>query len=210
MSQSARLRNLSSSDKSSTARICVSPRALSALTRFDPMKPAAPVTTMYTSHSEFCRCAGDERLQLDIESAELRDDKWNARSDCTQQFVANRAYRRSHVIDRQSRAPQNDGAADGGLRHIRQVDGHQIHRNASRRADFLAAYQHRRAVGRMPRVTIGVAACDHTDSMRARGGISAAVSNAFVRLDLLHCDQFAPQGHHRLKAQHFRRIVRKR
>ena len=32
----------------STAMMRVSPRALSAWTRLEPMKPAAPVTTMYT------------------------------------------------------------------------------------------------------------------------------------------------------------------
>src|SRR5690242_19014375 len=47
-SQPARFLNLSPRSRSSTARIRVSPRAFTARTRFDPMKPAAPVTTTYT------------------------------------------------------------------------------------------------------------------------------------------------------------------
>src|SRR6266850_2863939 len=47
ISQAAIFRNLSLRCRSSTARIRVSPRAFSARTRFEPMNPAAPVTTKY-------------------------------------------------------------------------------------------------------------------------------------------------------------------
>src|SRR4249920_3460839 len=44
MLQSTRLRNLSPRVRLSTATMSVSPRAFSALTRLEPIKPAAPVT----------------------------------------------------------------------------------------------------------------------------------------------------------------------
>src|SRR5512141_503447 len=53
MSASTRLTNLSPSFKSSTAITSCSPRSLNALTIFDPMKPAAPVTTIYMRASAF-------------------------------------------------------------------------------------------------------------------------------------------------------------
>src|SRR5689334_24608876 len=46
MRQSTRLRNFSPRLKLSTARMSSSPRWLSALTMLQPMKPAAPVTTI--------------------------------------------------------------------------------------------------------------------------------------------------------------------
>src|ERR1700716_3303295 len=122
MSQSARLRNFSPRERLSTAMICVSPRAFGAFAGLDPMNPAAPVTTMYTY---------DSGSELDIEPAELRDNEGNARSDRAQQFVADRACRRGNVVDGQPGTPQHDGTAHSRLGHIRQVDGHEIHRHAT-------------------------------------------------------------------------------
>src|SRR6187551_351741 len=53
MSESTRFTNLSPCFRSSTASTSCSPRSLNALTRFEPMKPAAPVTTIYMLSSAF-------------------------------------------------------------------------------------------------------------------------------------------------------------
>src|SRR3989454_12803390 len=76
ISQVARLRNLSLRSRSSTARIWVSPRALSARTRFEPMNPAAPVTTKYMVFQPLSslRQLGHQFLGMDYSRAELAHD----------------------------------------------------------------------------------------------------------------------------------------
>src|SRR5438034_2057749 len=106
MSQSTRLRNLSASVRSSTARMRDSPRAFNALTRFEPMKPAAPVTTVYTIFL----------LELDIDFAHLGRHERHAWRDRGKQLITDGARRGRDVVDRQSFAPEHDRAADGRLR----------------------------------------------------------------------------------------------
>src|SRR3954468_12997244 len=70
MSESTRLTNLSPSFRSSTASTSCSPRSLSALMRFEPMKPAAPVTAIYILWSTF---SGKQFLRTRDGGAELAD-----------------------------------------------------------------------------------------------------------------------------------------
>src|SRR5258708_12714106 len=76
ISQAARFRNLSLRSRSSTARIRVSPRAFSARTRFDPMKPAAPVTAKYMFFQPLSsvRQLGHQFPRMDYRRTELADD----------------------------------------------------------------------------------------------------------------------------------------
>src|SRR5258708_27363781 len=76
ISQAARFRNLSLRSRSSTARIRVSPRAFSARTRFDPMKPAAPVTAKYMFFQPLSslRQLGHQFRRLDYRRTEFADD----------------------------------------------------------------------------------------------------------------------------------------
>src|SRR5690349_10815486 len=92
---STMLRNLSARVRLSTAMMSVSPRALSARTRFDPMKPAAPVTTMYIEYDP-------SLLQFEVDAADLAHDVRDARRDGAQQFVADGQCGVGDVIDGQA------------------------------------------------------------------------------------------------------------
>jgi hypothetical protein len=148
--------------------------------------------------------------EFDVDLANFGGHERHARRDCAEQFVANRARRGSDVIDRQSFTPEHDGTADARLRHLGEIDRHQVHRNAARRAHFLAAHQNRSAIGCVARVAVGVSAGNHPDPVRARGGVVPAVTHAGVGLEVVHRDQLAAQGHRRRQAQGVRAIVRKR
>src|SRR6267154_6871316 len=76
ISQAAIFRNLSLRCRSSTATIWVSPRAFSARTRFEPMNPAAPVTTkdMFFQPLSSLRQLGHQFLGMDYSRAELAHD----------------------------------------------------------------------------------------------------------------------------------------
>src|SRR5208282_6036391 len=107
-----RLRNLRSAVSSSTARIRVSPRALSPLMRFDPMNPAAPVTTVYMiCLSEF-----------DVDFADLGGHERHPRGHRAQQLIADGARRGGDVVDRQAFSPEHHRAADGGLGNLGEID----------------------------------------------------------------------------------------
>src|SRR6266540_3028933 len=190
MSQSTRLRNLSASVRSSTARMRDSPRAFNALTRFEPMKPAAPVTTVYTVRV----------LKLYIDSADFGRHERHAWRDGGKQLIADGARRGCDVVDRQSLAPEHDRATDCRLRCFGEIDRHQIHRHAARGANLLAANQDRRAVGCVARIAIGIAACDDTYAVCARRGVDAAVADALVGLYVLDGNDCALEGHHRREA----------
>src|ERR1700686_3591579 len=102
ISQSTRLRNLSACCRLSTAMIWLSPRALSALIRFEPMKPAAPVTTIYKRFP----------LKLDVDAADLGGHERNAGRHRAEQLISDGAGRGRDVVDRKPFAPQLRGAAD--------------------------------------------------------------------------------------------------
>src|SRR6185312_15320771 len=123
ISQSARLRNLSACCRLSTAMMWFSPRALSALIRFEPMKPAAPVTMIYKRFP-------DSVLEVDVDAADLGRDERHARRHRTEKLVTDGAGRRGNIVDRKSLAPEHRRAADNGLGHFGKVDGHQVHRYA--------------------------------------------------------------------------------
>src|SRR4029077_5670894 len=98
MSQSARLRNLSAWVMLSTAMMSASPRAFSPLTRFDPMKPAAPVTTMYTIHPFsvhsaapllHCGTPGTD-VSCGVRTCAAHGERYTRR-DGAQQFVSHRS-----------------------------------------------------------------------------------------------------------------------
>src|SRR5260221_4775449 len=67
--------NLSPRSRWSTARMRVSPRAFSARTRFEPMNPAAPVTTrsMWFESLSVLSQRDEKFLRLDHRRAELPD-----------------------------------------------------------------------------------------------------------------------------------------
>ena len=77
-------------------------------------------------------------------------------------------------------------------------------------ADLPAAHEHRRAVRRVARIAVGIAAGDDADAMRARGGVGAAVADAVVGLQILHGDQLASAASSPAQPEHVRRVVRKR
>src|SRR5678815_80642 len=112
ISQSTRLRNLSACCRLSTAMIRLSPRALSALIRFEPMKPAAPVTMIYKRSP----------LELYVDAADLGGHERHAGGHCAKKLVADGVCCGRHVIDRKSFAPKHRGAADPGLGHVGQID----------------------------------------------------------------------------------------
>src|SRR3954454_16861740 len=109
MSQFTRLPNLPVCVRSSTAMMSRSPRALSALTRFDPMKPAAPVTTMCTLlvlFRKFCAFAHDE---------------WHARRHRAKQLVTDGGSSSGDLVDRQAFTPQHDVGANAGAGNRREI-----------------------------------------------------------------------------------------
>src|SRR4029079_2675306 len=176
-----------------------SPRTLSALIRFEPMKPAAPVTMIYKRSP----------LKLYVDAADLGGHERHAGSHSAKKFIADGARRGGDVIDRKPFAPKYRRTADSSLGHVRQIDGHQVHRHAARSAHFPAANEHRRTVRRVARITVTIAAGDHPYAICARGGVPSAVADAVVGLQVLDGNQLAAQGHHGLQAQHVRRVVRK-
>src|SRR5690348_710683 len=106
MSQSARLRNLSPRVRLSTAITLSFPRALRARTRFDPMNPAAPVTTMYIASPLMC-CGSPARalpgaLELEVEPADVARHHRHARRQRAQELVAHGGGGGSHFVDRQA------------------------------------------------------------------------------------------------------------
>jgi hypothetical protein len=74
MSQSTRLRNLSALGQVVDGDDLRSPRSLSALTRLAPMKPAAPVTTMYMDFSSVTVLIVAEFFAGDDGRAQFADD----------------------------------------------------------------------------------------------------------------------------------------
>src|SRR5881397_2733523 len=161
-----RFKNLSAAAKLSTARMRVSPRSFRALTKFDPMKPAAPVTTVYTVVLS---------LDFDVDLTHVRGDERNARSHGAQQLVADGARRCRHVVDRQPFAPEHDRAADRRLRDVGQIDDEHVHRHPTGGAYLLPANQNRRPARGVPRIAIRIAAGDDADAVGTRRGIRAAV-----------------------------------
>src|ERR1700687_4851553 len=117
MSQSARLRNLALAVRLSTASMRVSPRALSALTRFEPMNPAAPVTTVYI----------DSSSELDVDFADFRGQERHPRRNGAEKLIANSARRGGDVIDGQAFTPKHNRAADRGFGYLGQIDGEHVH-----------------------------------------------------------------------------------
>src|SRR5450631_1214694 len=183
----------------------VSPRALSPFTRFEPMNPAAPVTTVYTLTPRKMPETG--ALKFDIDFTDVRADAPYSRCHGTQQLIAHRARRGSDIVHRQALPPQDHRAAYHRLRHVGQVDRHHIHRNAPGGAHFLAADQYGRAVGGVPRIAVSVTTRNHANAMRTRCRIAATVTDAGVGFQILDRDQLAAQGHDWREAERLRGVV---
>src|SRR6516162_5633300 len=100
------------------------PRSLSPRTRLDPMKPAAPVTTMNTTRAP----SGPIRaLEFQVHQADVAQDHPHARRERAQELVADRRGRARDVVDGQALAPKHRRAADARLGHVREVDRDEVH-----------------------------------------------------------------------------------
>src|SRR5579862_8571137 len=100
MRQPTRLRNLSPCARLSTAMMSVSPRAFSPLTMFEPMNPAAPVTTTYTIDPP---CPA---IRFSARTVRVHGER-HARRDRAQQLVPNGIRGIRDLVDRQSLSPQH-------------------------------------------------------------------------------------------------------
>jgi hypothetical protein len=102
------------------------------------MNPAAPVTTMYTV----------ALLQFEVDRATLLTTN-GTRGATAQRSSYPTVDAACAIVVTGSPWPQSTRTADACFGTSVEIDGDQVHRHAARERAFLAADEHRRAVGRV-------------------------------------------------------------
>ena len=78
--------------------------------------------------------------------------------DTSEELVGDGAAGGGDVVGRDSLAPELDRVADAGVWHVAEVDREHVHRDPADDAAEAAIHRDRRAVRRVPRIAVGIAA----------------------------------------------------
>src|SRR5690606_30986013 len=114
-----------------------------------------------------------------------------------EQLVGNGPGMAGHLAGIQPIAPKPYVAAQPAARQPGQIHRQHVHGDPPADAGALAVHQHRCAVRRMARITIGIPHGDHPDAARPAGDEPRAVADGFARRNVVYRDHPRIQLHHR-------------